>query len=181
MCAISLQWLHVYPSQLLTWWRIPSWFYINHPDDCRYNAINQHYKMECHTEASLYQVDHTASYYLVKPTSESKRYAQSKGLCPHRQWFYAHHNDTFIHGPFNFRINQNRRQSRDRVEHKYWFILYDMKHTYKNEAPTLSHTLGTVSIHYSTLFHTEMESLEVDKRVFSAPMIFIAFYSNSTS
>ena len=137
--------------------------------------------MEYHTASSLYREDHTSSYHLVKPTSESRRYVHSEGLCPYHQWVYLHHDDIFIHGPFNFTITPNGRQSRDRVEHKDWAVLHDMSHLYKNKAPTLSHTLGTISIHCSTLFHTEVASAKVDKRVLSAPMLSSAFYSKSTS
>ena len=137
--------------------------------------------MEYPTGATLYQPDHTTSYYLVKQTSESKRYAYSKGLYPYLQWVYLHHDETFIHGPFNFVITPNGRQLRDRVEHNDWSMLHDMRHMYKKKAPTLSHTLGIISIHCSTLFHTKMASTEVDKRVLSAPMLSSAFYSNDTN
>ena len=57
-------------------------FYIQHPDDSKYNAVNQRYWMEYHTMSSLYRADHTSLYHLVKPTSESQQYAHSKGLYP---------------------------------------------------------------------------------------------------
>ena len=60
-------------------------------------------------------------------------------------------------------------------------MLHNMSYMYKNEAPTLSEKLGTISIHCPTLFHTKMDSAEVDKRVLSAPMLSSAFYSKSTN
>ena len=152
-------------------------FFILHPDDCRYNAVNQRYWMEYHTKSTLYRPDNTPSYHLVKQKRDSTRYARSKGRYSYRQWIYLNHDDNYIHGPFDFTITPDGRQSRDRVKHSDWSVLHDMKHMYKNKAPALSHMVGPISIHCNTLFHSEVESDKVTRRLVTAPLISEELYS----
>ena len=59
-------------------------FYIMHPEDKDYSAINQQYRLEYHRKQDIHHYNHALSYHLLKPKRDSRLYAKSKGLYPYR-------------------------------------------------------------------------------------------------
>ena len=60
-------------------------FYICHPRDCIFNAINQHYWLEYHPASEVLQPEHQSTAHLIRPTAQSKDYDIAEGLTPFRQ------------------------------------------------------------------------------------------------
>ena len=77
-------------------------FYICHPSDSRFNAINQRLWLQYHTDSELLSPLSTTETHLVRPSHTSVDYANRHKLTAFRKWVNLTHQDTFIHGPFNF-------------------------------------------------------------------------------
>jgi hypothetical protein len=77
-------------------------FYICHPSDWRYNAINQRYWLQYHNLLDI-QSPHTASEtHMIRQSNSSASYATRHKLVPFCKWLNISHLDTYIHGPFEF-------------------------------------------------------------------------------
>ena len=135
-------------------------FYICHPADTRYNAINQRYWLEYHPKIEDSNTNHRATAHLIRPTSTSAAYATAEGLRPFRQWVRLCNADTYICGPFDF-ATINGRKTRDRIPHERWEELEQRKHLFTNDLPSL--TLPSYSVHLSQ-FHTTYESQSLTTR-----------------
>ena len=70
-------------------------FYICHPTDWFFNAINQHYWLEYHPTSDVTRPDHQSTAHLIRPFSQSEDYAIAEGLTPFRQWVRLINVDTF--------------------------------------------------------------------------------------
>jgi hypothetical protein len=79
-------------------------FYICHPADSRYNAINQRFWLHYHTISNLTSPLSLTDTHLVCPSESLDEYAAWYKLLPFCKWLNLTHQDTFIHGPFNFAI-----------------------------------------------------------------------------
>jgi len=99
--------------------------------------------------------------HLIRPTADSPKFAQAEGLAPFRQWIRLTNADTYICGPFNFALINNR-QTRDRVPLEQWQILHKFRHMFTTEVPSLD--LPTYSIHLGQ-FHSTYHCPEHDARV----------------
>ena len=152
-------------------------FYILHPDDKSFNAPNQRYWLEYHEANTTVRADHTTSYHLIRPTSDSYVYAANQSLQPFRQWVTLLHDDVFLHGPFEFAILPSGRKSRDRISLGDWQVLSDLTHMFSNEPPR--HDLQNLcSVHCSTLYHSKFISPQVDERVVAAPTLSCVCYTD---
>ena len=151
-------------------------YYIAHPQDTSLSAENMRFWMEYHAITTLTRVDHTTSYSLVRPSSDSRRAAAARGLYPYRQWTYLSHDDVYIHGPFDFSLSQHGRPTRDKISRDDWIVLHDKKCMYANEPPPLTRGGYRFAMHCSVLFHTQIESTEVHERVIAAPMLPVTSY-----
>jgi hypothetical protein len=76
-------------------------FYICHPADWRYNAVNQHYWLQLHSRSDLTSPCSSLDTHLMCPTDTSDSYVAHNKLMPFRKWLNICHQDTYIHGPFN--------------------------------------------------------------------------------
>jgi hypothetical protein len=74
-------------------------FYICHPADWRYNAINQRYWLQLHSTRDLASPCSTTNTHLACPTDTSDSYVARRKLMPFRKWLNIRHLDTYIHGP----------------------------------------------------------------------------------
>ena len=79
-------------------------FYISHPSDYRYNAINQSFWLQYHSRDDILANFTSANTHLLRPTDSSETYADRHKLLPLRKYVNLTHMDTFIHGPFDFAI-----------------------------------------------------------------------------
>ena len=88
-------------------------FYISHPSDWRFNAINQRFWLQ-HFKADLLNPDQAHESHLIKPSSTSRAYAIKNHLVVAKKYVHMLHEDTFINGPFDFASVHNRK-THDRI------------------------------------------------------------------
>ena len=77
-------------------------FYISHPSDWHYNAVNQCYLIQFHGQEDMMCPDLSTDSHLICPSETSDAYALRHKLRPFRKWLNITHLDTYIHGPFEF-------------------------------------------------------------------------------
>jgi hypothetical protein len=119
-------------------------FYICHPSDWHYNAINQCYLLQYHGLDEVATPSPSTDAHLIRPSNTSDSYANRHKLVPFRKWLNISHLDTFIHGPFNF-ASICRQKSRDRISQDDWDILG--RHTSMFNNPLPKYDVPTYSIH----------------------------------
>jgi hypothetical protein len=119
-------------------------FYIGHPSDWRFNAVNQRFWLQHFKEKDLLHPDQTHETHLVKPSSSSKAFAVRNNLLTATKYIHMLHENTFIHGPFNF-ATVNNRKTRDRICQADWQVLADHSHMFRNSIPSFD--VPTYSIH----------------------------------
>ena len=125
-------------------------FYICHPSDWRYNAINQRYWLQYHDLSDI-QSPHTASEtHMIRPSDSSASYATRHKLVPFRKWLNISHLDTYIHGPFEFASVQGRK-SRDRIAQEDWDQLKKHSSMFRNPIPTFD--VPSYSVHVDRSAH----------------------------
>jgi hypothetical protein len=125
-------------------------FYICHPSDWRYNAINQRYWLQYHDLSDI-QSPHTASEtHMIRPSDSSASYATRHKLVPFRKWLNISHLDTYIHGPFEF-ASVRGRKSRDRIAQEDWDQLKQHSPMFGNPIPTFD--VPSYSVHVDRSAH----------------------------
>jgi len=139
-------------------------FFICHPSDWRYNAVNQRYWLQYHGREDLACPDSSTDTHLVRPSDTSEDYAARHKLRPFRKWLNITHQDTFIHGPFQF-ATVHGRKTRDRVSQDDWDILQRNTSMFQN--PLSRFDVSTYLIHMDrgahVIYHdeTHCESLRI--------------------
>ena len=119
-------------------------FYICHPADWRYNAVNQRYWLQLHSRSDLASPCSSTDTHLVRPTDTSDSYASCRKLMPFRKWLNIRHLDTYIHGPFNF-ASVRGCKTRDCVAQSDWDVLHWNKLIFSNPVPRFD--VLTYSVH----------------------------------
>jgi hypothetical protein len=84
-------------------------FYISHPANLRYNAINTLFWLQYHTLSELHSQFLRRTH---RPSDSSEDYANRHKLLPFCKWVNLTHQDTFIHGPFDFATVKQPENSR---------------------------------------------------------------------
>ena len=125
-------------------------FYIPHPADSRYNAINQRFWLQYHTFNPLSTQMLTSDAHLIRPSESSEEYAKRHHLVSCRCWLNVTHHDTYIHGPFEFATVRNRK-TRDRISQSDWTILSDHTSMFTNPLPLFD--IPSFSLHADHNFH----------------------------
>jgi hypothetical protein len=77
-------------------------FYIYHPSDWHYYAINQRYWLQYHEMSDILSPLIASATNLIQPLDSSNLYAAHHKLVPLQKWLNISHPDMFIHGPFKF-------------------------------------------------------------------------------
>ncbi len=77
-------------------------FYMAHPADARYNAINQCYWLQYHDCNSPTVA--TMDAHLITPSNTSADCASHHHLVTVQSWLNLTHGDTYLHGPFDFAV-----------------------------------------------------------------------------
>ena len=98
-------------------------FYTFHPKDKLSNPINQCYWLDYHPICDVSDPLRQRTTHLLRPSANSPNYAVAQGLRPFQQWGRLTNLDTFIHGPFDFAVVNNRK-SRNRISQENWTTLY---------------------------------------------------------
>jgi hypothetical protein len=113
----------LYPSCMLDG-RFLFEFYICHPSDWHYNAVNQRYWVQYHGQNDIMCPDLSLETHLICPSDTSVDYALCHNLLPFRKWLNITHSDTFIHGPFEFATVRGQK-TRDHLSQDDWnFLLW---------------------------------------------------------
>ena len=132
-------------------------FYTLHPEDVRYNGINQRYWLQYITAndtlSSTFGIE--TDIHLIRPTDRSELYAAQKHLMPFRRWVYLTHESTYIHGPFEW-AKVRGRQTRDRVALDDWKVLQQHTRMFANKIPNFE--IPSFSVHIDTLTHLVVQS-----------------------
>jgi hypothetical protein len=131
-------------------------FYICHPTDWRYNAINQCYWLQLHSISNLASPRSTTETHLVQPTDTSDSYVAHHKLMLFRKWLNIRQLDTYSHGQFDF-ASICGRKTRDRIAQPDWDILHQHKLMFKNPVPRFNIPTYTVHCNRSThmVFHDD--------------------------
>ena len=119
-------------------------FYICHPADWRDNAVNQRYWLQLHGVDDLRHPRQASDTHLVRPSDTSESYATRHKLMPFRKWLNICHQDTYIHGPFEFASIRGRK-TRDRIAQVDWDALALHSSMFCNPVPSFD--VATYSIH----------------------------------
>jgi hypothetical protein len=77
-------------------------FYICHPADWHDNAVNQRYWLQLNGVDDLRYPHQASDTHFVRPSDTSDSYTTHHKLMPFRKWLNICHQDTYIHGPFEF-------------------------------------------------------------------------------
>lgn len=125
-------------------------FYILHPADVRFNAINQRYWIQYHPHQDGGSNAALDESHLIRPSESSEAYAKRHRLVPCRRYLNLSHSDTYICGPFDFATIKGRK-CRDRIGREHWESLARHSSMFSNPVP--SQDLPTYSIHVDHTFH----------------------------
>ena len=88
--------------------------------------------------------------HLVRPSASSAGYAIRKNLVPARKYVHVLHQETFIHGPFDF-ATVNNHKTRDRISQQDWQVLASFSHLLQNPIPSFD--IPTYSVHVDNGVH----------------------------
>jgi hypothetical protein len=128
-------------------------FYICHPADWHYNAMNQHYWLQLHSFKNLMSPTLMANTHLVCPTDTSDQYAAQSKLLPLRKWLNISYLDANIHGPFDFVIIHGCK-THDHILQENWDMLSRHKPMFSNPIPRFD--VPIYSIHMDCVFSATM-------------------------
>ena len=101
-------------------------------------------------ESDVFHPDQANETHLVKPSNTSRAFAVTNNLVAVRKYIHLIHEDTFIHGPFDF-ATVNNRKTRDRISQVDWNILAKYSHRFRNPLPSFD--VPTYSIHVDNGVH----------------------------
>jgi len=119
-------------------------FYICHPADWCDNTVNQRYWLQLHDVDDLRHPRQASDTHLVRPSDTSDSHATRHKLMPFRKWLNICHQDTYIHGPFEFASIEGRK-TRDRIAQVDWAALALHSSMFCNPVPSFD--VATYSIH----------------------------------
>jgi hypothetical protein len=77
-------------------------FYICHPADWQYNAVNQRYWFQFHGWEDITHPSLSTETHLVQPSDTFDDYAQRHNLLSFWKWLNIAHLDIYTRGPFEF-------------------------------------------------------------------------------
>jgi hypothetical protein len=130
-------------------------FYISHPADLQYNAVNTCFWLQYHLVAELKSPPSTTDIHLIRPSDSSEDYAIRHKLLPFCKWVNLTHQDTFIHGPFEFAM-VNHQKTCDRISQHDWDILKAHCKMFHNPLPRFD--VPSYSIHVNRGAHVTFHS-----------------------
>ena len=125
-------------------------FYISHPADWCCNAVNQRFWLQYFKESDVLHPDQASETHLIRPSPSSAAYAIRHHLVPAQNYVHLLHEDTFIHGPFDFAKVNNRKTS-DRISEKDWQVLARFSQLFQNPLPSFD--VPTYLVHVDNGVH----------------------------
>ncbi len=116
-------------QESMTWYPSCFWdgrflveFYFCQPSNSRYNAVNQHLWLQYHTISKLQSPLSSMDTHLIRPSDSLEDYATRHKLLLFQKWLNLTHQNTFIHGPFDF-ASISGRKTWDCISQSDWDIL----------------------------------------------------------
>ncbi len=140
-------------------------FYVSHPANVRYNAINQQYCLQYYTRNGV-SYGHLDAH-LIAPLDTSEEHASHHHLLPIRSWVNLTHADTYIHGSFDF-LTVNGLKTWDHVGHEDWDALTEKSSMFCNPTPRFD--LPTYSIHVDRGIHTTHQMIAAAGDISQPPL-----------
>jgi hypothetical protein len=125
-------------------------FYISHPADLQYDAVNTCYLLQYHTLSELQSPLSTTDTHLIWLSDSSEDYATQYKLLPFRKWVNLTHQDTFIHGPFKL-ASVNSQKTQDCISQSDWDALKAHCDMFHNPLPRFD--VPSYSIHVNRGAH----------------------------
>jgi hypothetical protein len=138
-------------------------FYISHPSNSRYNAINKCFWLQNHIQDDIMANSTSATTHLIRPSDSSETYTSRHKILPFRKYINLTHSETFIHGLFDFSTINNQK-SRDRICQSDWDILKSHCDLYHNPLPCFD--VPTYSVHVDAGAHTTFYSAALSNVLF---------------
>ncbi len=126
-------------------------YYICHPSNSRYSAINQHYWLRYHHPDDLRNPTTSTDSHLLRLSVTAESYARRHNLLPYRSYINLTHADTYIYGPFNFATIHGRK-SRNWVCQAQLDILKLHCNMFTNPIPRFD--IPSYSVHVDRGVHT---------------------------
>jgi hypothetical protein len=111
-------------------------FYIDHPSDSWYNAINKQFWLQYHSHNNIIGPSSLAHTHYIRPSDTSEAYAIRHCLLPYQKYLNLTHTDTFIHGPFDFAVIHGQ-QSCDCIPQNAWDELKSHSDMFYNPIPLM--------------------------------------------
>ncbi len=156
--------ISLYPSALQDGWFLVE-FYVLHPTNIRYNAINQQYWLQYCMRNGISSSHLDA--HLIAPSDTLEEHASRHHLLPICSWVNLTHVDTYIHSPFDFAA-VNGRKTWDRVGHEDWDALTAKSSMFCNPTPRFD--LPTYSIHVDCGVHTTHQMIAAAENILQPPL-----------
>ena len=155
--------MSLYPSYLQDG-RFLVEFYICRHSDSRFNAINQRFWLQYHTDSELQSPLSTMETHLVHPSDTSVDYANCHKLSAFQKWVNLTHQDTFIHGPFNL-SSINGCKTQYPVSQTDWDTLKSHCHMFHNPLPHFD--VPSYSIHVDHGAHVLFHDAAITRQLIS--------------
>jgi hypothetical protein len=109
--------------------------------------------LQLHCVDDLRHPRQASDTHLVRPSDTSESYATRHKLMPFRKWLNICHQDTYIHGPFEF-ASIRERKTRDRIAQVDWDALALNSSMFCNPVPSFD--VATYSIHCDRSAHVSV-------------------------
>jgi hypothetical protein len=124
-------------------------FYMAHPADAHYNAINQRFWLQYRDcNAPTFG---TMDAHLITPSNSSADRAACNHLVTVQSWVNLTHGDTYLHGPFDFAVVRGCKTC-DHIGQDFWDTLTSKTSMFTNRIPRFD--LPTYSFHGDSGIHT---------------------------
>jgi hypothetical protein len=124
----------------IIWWI----FYLPHPSDSWYNAINKRFWLQYHSREDIIGPTSLAHTHYIQLSNTSKAYAKRHCLLPYWNYLNLTHTNMFIHGPFDFFVIHGQK-SRNCIPQSTWDKLKSHLDMFHNQI--LRFDVPTYSIH----------------------------------
>jgi hypothetical protein len=119
-------------------------FYLPHPSDLRYNAINRRFLLQHHSQEDIISPTSSAYTHYIRPLETIEAFARQHHLLPYRKFLNLTHSDTYILRSFDFTTIRGRK-SRDRIPQSAWDVLKSHSDMFHSPIPRFD--VPTYSIH----------------------------------
>ncbi len=119
-------------------------FYICHPENWQYNAVNQCYWIQYHGREGIKHPTLSTKTHLVCPSDTSDGYVWHHNLLPFWKWLDITHLDTYIRGSFEFTSVCGCKMC-DCISQEDWDVLQRHVSMFQNPIPKFD--VPTYSIH----------------------------------